>query len=50
MRTLAIILLTIVATHILYTECGPHNPIARLATASLESAGWLLHQAFNVVE
>lgn len=50
MKTLLLILLTLMTSQFLYVEYGPRNPVARVAVASVESVRWLLHSAFPVVE
>lgn len=50
MKTIVIILLTLVASQFLYVEHGPCNPVARVATAAAGSVRWLLHSALNVME
>ncbi|WP_449068837.1 hypothetical protein [Prosthecobacter sp.] len=50
MKTIVIILLTLVASQFLYVEYGPFNPVARVATAAAGSMRWFLHSALNVME
>jgi hypothetical protein len=50
MKTLFLIFLTLMLSQILYVEYGPHNPVARISTAALESVRWLLHSVTHMVE
>jgi hypothetical protein len=50
MKTLGIILLTLMLNQVLYLEYGPQNPVARVSMVATDSVRWLLHSALHVVE
>jgi hypothetical protein len=50
MKTILLILTTLIISQFLYVEYGPQNPVARLSSAAAGSVRWLLHSAFHVVE
>ena len=50
MKTLLIILTTLMISQFLYVEYGPQNPVARLSVAAASSVRWFLHSALLVVE
>jgi hypothetical protein len=48
MKTIILILATLMTSQFLYVEYGPHNPVARVSTAAAVSVRWLLHSVFDV--
>jgi hypothetical protein len=50
MKTLFIVILTLMFSQILYLECGPRNPVARVSMAAIDSVRCLLHSVIGVVE
>lgn len=50
MKTILIILVTLMTSQLLYVEYGPRNPVARVADAAAGSVRWFLHRALNMVE
>lgn len=50
MKTILIILVTLMTSQLLYVEYGPRNPVARVASATAGSVRWFLHSALNMVE
>ena len=50
MKTLLIIIATLMLSQFLYVEYGPQNPVARVSTAAAGSVRWFLHSALHVVE
>lgn len=50
MKTLLLVLGTLMISQLLYVEYGPHNPVAQLSQAVTESVRWFLHSALNMVQ
>ena len=50
MNTLFIILITLVVSQFIYVECGPRNPVARVAIATADSVRWLVDSVLPVLE
>lgn len=50
MKTLSIILITLVVSQFIYVECGPRNPVARVAIATADSVRWLVDSVLLVME
>lgn len=50
MKTLTIILTTLVVSQFIYVECGPRNPVAHVAIATADSVRWLVDSMLPVLE
>lgn len=50
MKTLFIILITLVVSQYIYVEHGPDNPLARVAAATAASLRWLVHSVLPMME
>ena len=50
MKTIVVVLVTLMISQLLYVEFGPRNPVARVSEAAVGSVRWLLQRALHVVE
>jgi len=50
MKTLFIILITLVVSQFIYVEFGPRNPVARFAIATADSVSWLVDSVLPVMQ
>ena len=50
MKTLLLIIVTLMVGQILHDEYGPRNPVAKFSQAAVGSVRWLLHRSLDVVE
>ncbi len=50
MKTIFIILLTLLTSQFLYIEYGPRNPVAQVSSAVAGSLRWFLNSALQIIQ